>query len=265
MPDAETDPGAGQPGGTRLRLLGPVRTVGDDELIRLYDYPPDHRGPWVRANFIASLDGGATVEGTTAALGGPVDRALFAVLRELADVILVGAGTVRVEGYAGAQLTVAQRQRRQARGQSEVPPLAIVTKSGDLHRDLPVFTRTEVAPLVLTCAAAFGETQRRLGGLAEVIDCSGDDPAEVEHAPILAALAGHGLHRVLTEGGPALLGWLLDRGLLDDMCLTIAPCLVGGQAGRIAAGPGQGETRMRCAHVLADADGYLYTRYVKTD
>ena len=94
----------------------------------LYGYPADHDGVWLRANFIASLDGGATFGGKTGQLGGPGDRAVFNVLRELADVILVGAGTVRVEGYSGARLTVAQRQRRQARGQSEVPQLAIVTK-----------------------------------------------------------------------------------------------------------------------------------------
>ena len=87
---------------------------------------------WLRANFIASLDGGATFGGKTGQLGGPGDRAVFSLLRELADVILVGAGTVRAEGYAGARPTVAQRQRRQTRGQSEVPRLAIVTKSGRL-------------------------------------------------------------------------------------------------------------------------------------
>ena len=148
---------------------------------------------WLRANFIASLDGGATVGGTTGRLGGPGDRALFSLLRELADVILVGAGTVRVEDYSGARPSVAQRQRRQARGQSEVPQLAIVTKSGRLDRDMPVFTRTEVPPLVCTCAAVADQTRRALAGLAEVIDCSDDDPARVDEAAVLAALADRGL------------------------------------------------------------------------
>ncbi len=67
----------------------------------------------------------------------------------------------------------------------------------------------------------------------------------------------------MTEGGPTLFGSFVERGLLDELCLTIAPSLVGGQGGRIAAGPGQVLTGMRCAHILTDDDGYLYTRYVK--
>ncbi|MBV9352223.1 MAG: dihydrofolate reductase family protein, partial [Mycobacterium sp.] len=154
------DPEAGQAAGTPVRLLGSVRELSDGELPQLYVYPADRL--WVRANFIASLDGGATVGGTTGGLGGPGDRALFNLLRALADVIVVGAGTVRVESYGGARLTVAERQHRQARGQSEVPQLAIVTQSGRLDRDMPVFTRTEVPPLVLTCAAATDDTRQRL-------------------------------------------------------------------------------------------------------
>jgi riboflavin biosynthesis pyrimidine reductase len=259
MPDLE----AGRPTGTHLTLLGSVRDLDDGELPELYGYPADRHGVWVRANFIASLDGGATVKGTTGGLGGPGDRFLFSLLRELADVIVVGAGTVRIESYAGAHLSVAQRQQRQAREQSEVPQLAIVTKSGHLDRDMPVFTRTEVPPLVFTCTAAADETRQRLAGLADVIDCSGDDPGRVDEAAVLAALEVRGLCRVLTEGGPTLLSSFVDRDLLDELCLTIAPRVVGGQAGRITTGPGQALTRMRCAHVLTDGAGYLYTRYVK--
>jgi riboflavin biosynthesis pyrimidine reductase len=249
--------------GSQLRLLGSVRELDSDELPKLYDYPAEQNGIWLRANFIASLDGGATVGGTTGRMGGPGDRTLFSLLRELADVILVGAGTVRVEGYAGARPSVAQRQSRQARGQSEVPQLAIITKSGRLDRDMPVFTRTEVPPLVLTCAAATDQIRRHLTGLADVIDCSSNDPARVDEAAVLAALADRGLHRVLTEGGPMLFGSFVERNLLDELCLTIAPSLVGGQARRIATGPGQVLTGMRCAHVLTDEAGYLYTRYIK--
>jgi riboflavin biosynthesis pyrimidine reductase len=247
---------------TPLTLLGSIRELDDGELPRLYDYPK-RDGTWVRANFIASVDGGATADGSSGAMGGPGDRHIFNLLRELADVIVVGAGTVRIEGYSGAHLGAAQRQRRQAHGQSEVPQLAIVTKSGRLDRDLAVFTRTEVAPLVLTCTAAAGETRRLLGDLCEVVDCSGGDPDKVDEAALLQALAARGMRRILTEGGPMLLGAFVQRDMLDDLCLTIAPYLVGGLARRIATGPGQLLTRMRCAHILTDDAGYLYTRYVK--
>lgn len=248
--------------GAALSLLGSVRGLDEGDLPGLYGYPA-HDGTWVRANFITSVDGGATSGGSSGAMGGPGDRLIFNLLRELADVIVVGAGTVRIEGYSGAQLSVTQRQHRQARGQSEVPQLAIVTGSGQLNRDMTVFTRTEVQPLVLTCTAAAEQTRRALGGLCEVLDCSGRDPAKVDEAALLAALGARGMRRVLTEGGPTLLDSLIRRDLLDELCLTIAPCLVGGQARRIATGSGQLLTRMRCAHVLTDDAGYLYTRYVK--
>jgi 5-amino-6-(5-phosphoribosylamino)uracil reductase len=247
---------------TPLTLLGSVRELDDCALPDLYGYP-ERSGTWVRANFITSVDGGATADGTSGAMGGPGDRLIFSVLRELADVIVVGAGTVRIEGYSGAQLGVPERQRRQARGQREVPQLAIVTTTGRLDRDMAVFTRTEVAPLVLTCTAAVEDTRRLLSGLCEVVDCSGGDPDQVDEAAILAVLAEQGLRRILTEGGPTLLGSFVRRELLDELCLTIAPFVVGGTARRIASGPGQLLTRMRCAHILTDDAGYLYTRYVK--
>ena len=259
MPDSHARRAAEVP----LTLLGSARELNDGELPQLYAYP-DRDGTWVRANFITSIDGGATADGKTGAMAGPGDRYIFNLLRELADVIVVGAGTVRIEGYSGAQLGVARRQRRQARGQSEVPRLAIVTKSGRLERDMGVFTRTEVPPLVLTCTAAADETRRLLSDLAEVIDCSGSDPDKVDETALLAILAARGMRRVLTEGGPMLLGAFVQRNLLDELCLTIAPYVVGGLARRIATGPGQLLTRMRCAHILTDDAGYLYTRYVKS-
>ena len=245
-----------------LTLLGSIRELDDGELSGLYDYP-DRNRTWVRANFIASVDGGATAGGSSGGMGGPGDRLVFHLLRGLADVIVVGAGTVRIENYSGAQLSVAQRQRRQVRGQSEVPQLAIVTKSGRLDRDMAVFTRTEVPPLVLTCAATAGKARRLLTDLCEVVDCSGSDPDAVDESVLLKTLGARGMRRVLTEGGPTLLDSFIQRDLLDELCLTIAPYVVGGLARRIAMGPGQLLTRMRCAHVLTDDAGYLYTRYLK--
>ncbi|GBG38165.1 pyrimidine reductase family protein [Mycobacterium montefiorense] len=254
--------GSGRAAETSLTLFGSGRELDEGELPALYAYP-DTDQSWVRANFITSIDGGATAEGKTGPMAGPGDRLIFFLLRELADVIVVGAGTVRVENYSGAHAGIAERQRRQARGQSEVPQLAIVTKSGALDRDMGVFTRTEVPPLVLTCSAAADETRRLLGDLAEVIDCSGRDPGEVDETALLAILRARGLRRVLTEGGPMLLGAFIQRDLLDELCLTIAPYLVGGLARRIATGPGQVMTKMGCTHILSDDAGYLYTRYVR--
>jgi riboflavin biosynthesis pyrimidine reductase len=253
--------------GIQLTPLEPVaQPVGigaDDGLSDLYTYPDGLQRCWVRGNMISSLDGGATEGGKSGGLGGAGDRALFKLMRQRADVILMGAATVRIENYSGAQLTVAQREARQRRGQAEVPPIAVITGSGDLDHDSKFFTRTEVAPIILTGSNAVADTRHRLGSVAEVIDASGADPARVDPAVALRVLAERKLFRVLTEGGPGMLGLLIENDLLDELCLTVAPVLVGGIARRIATGPGQVHTLMRRSHVLTDEDGYLYTRYVR--
>jgi len=251
--------------GTELTALGPVSTAGDGRLEQLYAYPENTGSCWVRANFISSLDGAAAADGRSGALGGPGDRAVFRLMRELADVVVVGAGTVRVETYSGAQLGVAQRQRRHARGQAEVPPIAIVTRSGVLDHDLPVFTQTEVPPLLLTAHDTVADARARFAGLAEVYDCSASDAGGVDLTVVLHTLAGLGLTRVLTEGGPSLLGAFIAADLLDELCLTIAPTIVGGGSTRIAHGHTELITRLHRRHVLSDDDGYLYTRYSREE
>jgi len=247
--------------GTDLTALGPVSTVEESRLEQYYAYPESVSSCWVRANFISSLDGAATAEGRSGALGGAGDRAVFRLMRELADVVVVGAGTVRVESYSGVQLGVPERQRRCARGQQEVPPIAIVTRSADLDHDLPVFTQTSVPPLVLTAHDTATDARARFAGLAQVYDCSGADAADVDLGAVLRTLSTLGLPRVLTEGGPSLLGTFIADGLLDELCLTIAPTVVGGGSKRIAEGHRELITRLRRRHVLGDDEGYLYTRY----
>lgn len=251
-------------GDTRFTAMdGAGESIDDAGLHRLYAYPGGVNRCVVRGNAIASLDGGATTDGTSGGLGGPGDRRLFALLRELADVVLVGAGTARAESYSGARMSVSQRQRRREHGQGEVPPIALVTRTGLLDHSLPVLTDTEVQPLVLTCSRAIAGARARLGSTAEVIDCSGPDPEAVDLGVALAALSARGLNRVLAEGGPSLLGDLIATDLLDELCLTAAPLLVGGSSVRIAAGTGAALSRMRRAHVITDTEGYLYLRYTR--
>jgi riboflavin biosynthesis pyrimidine reductase len=122
-----------------------------------------------------------------------------------------------------------------------------------------------VPPLILTCTQSFDDTRRRIGAVAEVIDASGPEPDTVDGATVLKILAERKLLRVLIGGGPLFLSLLIENGLLDELCLTVAPILVGGVARRIATGPGQVHTKMRRTHLLTDDEGYLYTRYVKAD
>jgi hypothetical protein len=96
---------------TELTAVDPsFDTDDDDRLAAFYAYPENLERCWVRANMIASLDGGATDDGKAGGLAGAGDRALFGRMRQEADVILVGAATVRIENYSGAQMPAAQRQ-----------------------------------------------------------------------------------------------------------------------------------------------------------
>jgi riboflavin biosynthesis pyrimidine reductase len=246
---------------TRLDSLTSVDAAG---LPALYDYPPNLSRCWVRANMIVSVDGGATFDGRAGGLAGPGDRVLFKVLREIADVVLVGAGTVRTENYSGAQLSVAARQARQACGQSEVPPIAVVTATGVLDPTSRLFTNTETPPLVFTTTASVVATRDRLHGRADVLDASTSDPTVVDPAAVLAELGHRGLHRVLCEGGPTLLGDIVERNLLDELALTVAPILVAGGGPRVVSSRAPVSIGLRTAHILTDDDGYLYLRYARS-
>jgi riboflavin biosynthesis pyrimidine reductase len=230
------------------RLLpdpGPVDLHAD------YAYPPDLDRPFVRVNFVSSVDGAVSVDGRSAGLGSPADKAVFGVLRELAEVVLVGAGTARAEKYRGA--------RKPVRGTSTPPPIAVVTGSADLPVDSGLFTDTRVPTIVLTTAGAPADRREALREAgADVVLLEDLTPAS-----LLAELARRGLHRVLCEGGPGLHGDLVAAGAVDELCLTVAPLLAAGEAGRIARGPAEPES-MELAHVLEE-DGVLLLRYRKAN
>jgi len=241
-----------------VRLVWPEPADGEldrDALADLYA----HDEGCVRVNFVASADGAVTVEGVSGGLEAPGDEQVFGLLRELADVVLVGAGTVRAEGYRGARTSPEREARRRARGRAPVPPIAVVTTRGDLDPGAALFTDTVVAPLVLTAADAADGARRALAGRgAEVVAVSRADPAATDPDAILGALADRGLTRVLCEGGPALFGALLAAGRVDELCLSLAPQLVGGKAGRIVTGAAlDAPRRLGLASVVAHDDGLL--------
>ena len=240
---------------------GDESRLGVDELRDLYAYPVELGAPWVRVNFASSIDGAVSIEGSSAALGTPADKTVFDVLRELADVIVVGAGTVRAEDYGGARSDEARREWRLARGLAAVPPIAVVSARASIDPTSRLLTDTSVAPLILTCAAAPAENKQRLADAgAEVLEVGADTIATTD---ILSTLDGLGLRRILCEGGPALFGQLIADDAVDELCLTISPLLTGGTSRRIAVSPSGVRTPMARAHVLADDDGTLLTRWVR--
>ena len=226
--------------------------TADDALAALYAWPAG-RLPVVRANMIASLDGGTTVDGRSAGLGNRADEALFALLRDLADVILVGSGTVRAEKYGGVRLSERRQERRRRWGRPvEPPPIAVVTGRG-LDPRSPLFTDTETPPIVITTRDGAATVP---AGVRVIV--AGTDSIDL-HAAV-TALAEEGFGRIHCEGGPSLLASLVGADLLDECCLTLAPLLLGSRATRMLpvalADPAHWEL------VAARLDGdHLFTRY----
>ncbi|MFF0282930.1 pyrimidine reductase family protein [Rhodococcus aetherivorans] len=239
----------------------PARPLDDDELRALYAYPADLRSPWVRVNFVSSLDGAVAVEGRSGGLGTPSDKKVFGLLRGLADVIVVGAGTARGENYGGARTSAALRERRLEAGLSEVPPVAVVTATCHLDPGCRLFTDTTVAPVVLTCETAPGTRRRSLAAAGADVRVIAEH--SIDGHAVRDALVAAGWTRALCEGGPRLFGQLIADGVVDDLCLTLAPLLAAGPEGRIATAPQTAVTSMRPAHVLADDDGTVLTRWIR--
>jgi riboflavin biosynthesis pyrimidine reductase len=228
----------------------------DRELLERYAIG-DRSQPRVRANFIASLDGAATHEGRTAGLNNADDKQVFDLLRRLSDVVLVGAGTLRAEGYADLRLEPAAVAWRTAHRLATQPTLAIVSGRLDLSPDMAAFARAPVRPLVLTHGGSPSDKRQALSHAADVVMCG---EQAVDARAMLAELAQRGLRQVLCEGGPHLLGTLIEADCLDELCLTLSPVLENGAAGRIAAGAPLTPRGMRFAHVLAAGD-MLMLRY----
>jgi riboflavin biosynthesis pyrimidine reductase len=215
--------------------------------------------PWVLANFVAGLDGSVAVDGRVGPLTSPADQRVFHHLRSFADLVMVGAGTVRAEGYEPARSTAQQRAARLARGQSPVPPIAVISASLRLDVGARFFTATDARPMVICPAAADPAARQRLSEHADIL-CAGD--RQVDLGLALRRLRTSGVHTVLCEGGPAVIAELLAADLLDELCLTIAP-LMGGDSLRLvgdrAATP---LVAFELAHVLSH-DSELYLRYVR--
>jgi riboflavin-specific deaminase-like protein len=233
-----------------------AREISPEETEAAYRDLADQRAagrPYVAVNMVMSADGAIAVEGRTKDLSSDADRVVFHHLRSLADVILVGAQTVRDERYGPPRISEERQAERVARGQAPVPRIAIVSGSLDLDWSAPLFTDSATRPLVLTTVDADATEAARV---ADVV------VAGERRVDLAAALAAVDAGVVLCEGGPTLNGVLATADLIDELCLTIAGKLVGGA---VAAGIlGHVQLRdlvpMRLLHAL-EADGDLFLRY----
>jgi 5-amino-6-(5-phosphoribosylamino)uracil reductase len=224
-----------------VRLLLPeVRDLTFDELPDLYDQP----GPHLRADFVLSVDGAIAVDGRAGPLGSPADKAVFTALRTVSDAVIVGAGTARTENYGPVRHQEAAAAWRAAHDRSPETPLVVVTRSGGI----PVGARFLTGPLIVAAPEGVAVPEFR----GEVIPTV--DPAE-----LVGALHERGFTRLLCEGGPMLLTSLLQAGVVDELCLTTDPTLVGGGPHLVGALPDP--RSLTLVSLVHDDPGVLLARW----
>ena len=204
----------------------------------LYAYPDTDR-PWLRTNFVSTVDGAAhDASGVTASLGGDADHEVFQLLRRLADVVMVGAGTARIEKY-----------------RTSSTPLALVSRRLDIPDEL---VGPDLIVITMTDAPADRIASLRAAG----VDVMAHGEIEIDWTAVLAELDARGWRHVLCEGGPTLHGDLVTLDLVDEVCLTIAPTMTSGDAPRIAHSRHPVTRGMTLAHAVPVGD-VLLTRWVR--
>nr|WP_062334003.1 pyrimidine reductase family protein [Herbidospora sakaeratensis] len=237
-----------------MRQIHP-EPADDPDLPSVYAYP---QAEWLRLNMVASADGGAWLKGLSKGLSSPGDRRIFMVLRGLADVVVAGGATVRIEGYGPSKPRDTWRPLRA--GRSAAPPVAVITRKIDLDLGGALFT--ECAPesrtIVITTESAPADRRAEAARHADVI-VAGEQ--RVDLAEAVAELRSRGLGRILCEGGPRLNAHLAAASLVDELCLTVSPLMIGGDAARVLNGTAS-HTRFALAGVLEE-EGSLFCRYVR--
>lgn len=228
--------------------------LDDDALLSATRFPEE--GTWLRVNFVSSLDGAATRDGVSDALGDDADARMFALLRRAADVVLVGAGTLRDEQYDGLRVDDPSVTWREERGMPAHPTLAMISRSLSIDPGSSLFTDAPVRPIVYTVASAPAARRDALEAVADVV-IVGETDADPRR--IRDDLSSRGLRRINAEGGPHVFGQLLAAGIVDALHLTLAPTLEAGDAGRIVRGEADGTLPLsaRLATVFRAGDELL--------
>lgn len=241
------------------QLLPRPNRDSEPDLAVVYAYP-GHASRWLRANMVSSVDGAAQADGKSAGLSGEADKKVFRALRGLADVILVGATTVRTEGYGKPAVPRDQfAQARQAAGQAPAAAIAVVSASLDLDFDGPLYREPAAATITVTISDAPPDKLAAAREAGEVIIAGA---GRVDLAAAVDLLAETGRGRILCEGGPSLLAGLAHANRIDEICLTLSPQLLSGHAKRVADGPLLNPPLPLTLHTLLLEDGFLFTRHL---
>jgi riboflavin biosynthesis pyrimidine reductase len=212
--------------------------------------------PYVVCNFVSSADGKATAAGRTAPLAGAGDKAAFHLLRTQVDAVLAGTGTLEIERY-GAPIRDERLERvRLDEGRSGQPFAVIISRSGRIPSDLPMFADPRSRIIVYGPPGAAVPD-----ALAQIIVHEGDPPPDNLAQVLVSLRRDHAVESLLCEGGPTLFGALLAEDLVDELFLTISPVLVGGEELGVTAGASlQSPLALTLVWVM-EHDGNLLLRY----
>jgi riboflavin biosynthesis pyrimidine reductase len=214
-------------------------------------------GRSLRVNFVASLDGAITVGGVSEGLGSPGDKRVFQALRALADVVLVGHGTAAAEGYRPIGADSPVGRLRASIGRPPTAPVAVVSRRASLDPGGRLVTDAVSPTILVTCADADAGRREALVAAGAIVLVCGQDDVDLPLA--LDRLAELGHEQVLCEGGPQLLHAALSAGVVDELDLSTAPALVGGETRLLpAALP---DARRLDLRQLLEEDGTLFARY----
>jgi riboflavin-specific deaminase-like protein len=241
------------------RVIPPGAPEVPDQLyanLHLGERAPEDR-PFVICNFVASLDGKSTAGGRTRPLSDPSDRAAFHLLRSQVDAVAVGTGTLRVERYGPLVAREHIARIRTAEGLSAQPLAVVISRTGAIPYDIPLFgdPGSEIAVYLPTSAPAPPSCTARVH-VHRLEGEGGDLP------PVLHSLREHhDVRSLLCEGGPLLFNSLLAADLVDELFLTLAPTLVGGGEHAVTEGaPIAANMSLRLVSAFAH-DSQLFLRY----
>jgi riboflavin-specific deaminase-like protein len=215
--------------------------------------------PYTIVNFVASADGHASFQGRSRRLSDDADRELFHGLREHVDAVMAGTGTLRTERYGRIVRDPERRHRRAGAGLNPEPLAAIISRSGEVPTDIPLFADPG------SRVAVFTPVRLDTSGLAAQVDVVRLDPGELTLTTMMRRLrSAYDVRSLLCEGGPTLFGALLQEDLVDELFLSLAPKLTGGgTAPGITAGPELAELRTLALVWVLELNGALYLRYAR--
>jgi len=233
----------------------PGSELDDADLVSLYAVPRTSQR-WLRANFAASVDGAITgSDGRSGSVNTQADHVVFGLLRALSDVVVIGAGTARKEGYGPLPVPRRWRAAREDNGIGPRLPLVVVSARGHVPSRLEGLNDGSVVLATHGSAEALEPARRSLGE-DHVLVCG---EYAVDPAQLLELLAARGWGRVLTEGGPHLFGSFLEAGVVDELCLSVTPRLLAGSGPRIAVAGARDDPFV--PRVLVEEDGTLMGRW----